>query len=442
MADRDHPLDRIPDIDDDPLAWDPEQRRFQAAATGQPDPRRVRVPAPPDGQRATPPPRRAPEVVAPSTPPAPAAAPATASATAIAPKPTTSRPRVVVAAPERERADTPSSRRPASPAEPPPRRRRLLPSRRLVRRIGVVVVLLLVGGIAWGYLQFNRIERVELTSVLASGNGTNYLIVGSDSRAGVDPANPNAGAILGDDTVGGPERSDTMLVLRVDDQGARMLSIPRDLWVTVAETGERSRINGAFNGGPQRLVATISDELGLPIHHYLEVDFVSFGQVVDAVGGITIDFPHPAFDTHSGLNVPEAGPQTLDGDQALAFVRSRFYTEVIDGRNVVDGTGDLGRVKRQQQFLSALMAEVTSARNPITLMKMSNALAGGMRIDSDLGFVEALNLLRRMRGLDPAPNALPVSNFTTAGGAQVLRLEQPAADEVLAGFGSSGATIE
>ncbi len=306
-----------------------------------------------------------------------------------------------------------------------------------------LVLLLLVGGtILWGYSKFESIETVDLSAVLASGDGTNYLIVGSDTRDGIDPDSPNAGAIIGGDTIGSPERSDTVLILRIDGAGARMLSVPRDLYVTISETGQQSRINTAFNGGPSRLIATLRDQLDLPIHHYLEVDFVSFSGMVDALGGITIDFPHPAFDTHSGLSVPEAGPQTLDGTQALAYVRSRFYTEVINGEDVQEGTGDIGRVVRQQAFLTAVMDAIGRERNPIALARISDELARGMRIDSDLGFLEALNLLRRMRGLDPAPNAMPTTNFTTGAGAAVLRLEQPGANEVLAQFGSSGSQIE
>jgi LCP family protein required for cell wall assembly len=315
-----------------------------------------------------------------------------------------------------------------------------VPSRRAVATAALVVVVLLVGTVGWAYAQFRSIERVELGEVLAADNGTNYLIVGSDSREGIDPGDPNAGAMLGDDTVGGPGRSDTILVLRVDGDGARMLSVPRDLFVTISETGQRSRINAAFTGGPQRLIATLRDQLQLPIHHYVEVDFVSFASMVDALGGITIDFAHPAFDTHSGLDVAEAGSQTLGGTQALAYVRSRFFTEVIDGRKVPQGTGDIGRVERQQKFLAALTDEISSTRNPITLARVADTLSDGMRIDSDLGFLEALGLLRRMQGLEPASNPLPTSNFTTSAGAQVLRLA-PGADEVLARFGSPGAAI-
>lgn len=298
------------------------------------------------------------------------------------------------------------------------------------------------GTLLWAYAKFNSVETVDLSSVLASSNGTNYLIVGSDTRDGVDSDNPNAGVILGDDTVGGPERSDTILILRVDSSGARMLSVPRDLFVTISGTGQRSRINAAFNDGPSRLIATLTDQLDLPIHHYLEVDFVSFAGMVDALGGITIDFEHPAFDRRSGLNIEEAGPQTLDGTEALAYVRSRAYTEVVDGREVPDPTGDIGRTERQQQFLSAVIDAIGNERNPFALRSVADELATGMRIDSDLGFLEALNLLRRMRGLDPEPSSLPTFNFRTNAGAAVLGLQQPGADEILADFGSAGSRIE
>ncbi len=334
----------------------------------------------------------------------------------------------------------PAARRPAS-SEQTSGWRRFLPSRRVVVATVVVLALLFAGTLVWGYAKFKSIDRIDLSAVLASGDGTNYLIVGSDTRAGVDPNDPNAAAILGDNTAGGPQRSDTILILRIDAKGARTLSVPRDLFVTISETGRHSRINSAFNGGPSRLIATLHDQLQLPVHHYLEVNFVSFASMVDALGGITIDFPNPAFDTHSGLNVTEAGPQKLDGTQALAYVRSRYYTEVVDGKKVPEGTGDLGRVQRQQKFLSAVMSKIGSTKNPITLARVADTLASGMRIDSDLGFLQALNLLRRMRSLDPAPNSLPTTPFTTSAGAQVLRLKEPDADAVLSDFGSPGATV-
>jgi len=303
-----------------------------------------------------------------------------------------------------------------------------------------VMVLLVAGGLLWGHQQFQRIERVELADLLATADGTNYLIVGSDTREGIDPNSPDGESFLGPDAPGG-QRSDTMLVLRVAEDGSRMLSVPRDLFVTIAETGERSRINSAFNGGPRRLVATIQDQLQLPIHHYVEIDFLSFRDLVDALGGITIDFPHPASDVMSGLDVQQAGPVRLDGAQALAYVRSRQYTETIDGRQVTEPTGDIGRTVRQQQFLSAIVREMGSVRNPFRLAQMTSSMVDGMRIDDAMTFTDALRLAWRFRSLELEPTSLPTSNRRTSAGAAVLDLVQPGADEVLARFGSPGAAI-
>lgn len=360
---------------------------------------------------------------------------------------------VVIKAPPDGGTTAPPPRRRAAVVDPPSdelrtqrpaptgwwERQRQRPIRLAVVGLALVAVLSVLLGLVFGVSQFNRVERVELGDVLASGNGTNYLIVGSDTREGIDPNDPDAGAILGPEAPVGSERSDTILILRVDGDGARMLSVPRDLLVTIAETGAQTRINAAFNGGPRRLVATLTAELGLPVHHYLEIDFVSFRDLVDALGGIEIEFPHPASDPKSGLDVREAGTVRLSGAQALAFVRSRTYTETIDGRQVVDPTGDVGRVQRQQQFLAAVVAEIGGIRNPFRLASVTSAVVDGLRIDERLGFTDALSLLARFRGLDPAPNSLPTTNRTLGNGAQVLVLVQPDADAVLASFGSDGA---
>jgi LCP family protein required for cell wall assembly len=291
-------------------------------------------------------------------------------------------------------------------------------------------VLLLLGGLLWANWKFGQIERVQVSSALGGGTGTNYLFVGSDSREGIDPDDPNAGALA---PVAG-QRSDTLLVLRTSGDSGAMLSIPRDLFVTIADTGEQQRINAAYNGGPERLVNTVRDNLGIPIHRYVEVDFVSFAGLVDAVGGITIDFPFPARDPKSGLLVTGAGPQQLDGSQALAFVRSRNYIETIDGVDRTDPTADLGRVQRQQQFLRAVLDEVGAVRNPFKLMSIANSLVGGLRIDDDMTLFDALGLLRRMSSLDPEPQTLPTTPFRTSGGAAVLDLNRDEAEPLLQQF--------
>jgi LCP family protein required for cell wall assembly len=225
-----------------------------------------------------------------------------------------------------------------------------------------------------------------------------------------------------------------MLVLRFVDGGAKMLSIPRDLYVPIAETDGSSKINAAYGGGgPRRLVLTVQQSLGVPIHHYLEVDFVSFAKLVDALGGITIDFPNPAFDTHTGLEVQQAGPAHLDGPQALAYVRSRHYTEVIEGREREDPTADLGRVQRQQAFLKAVFGKLGDSRNPFTLAKAGSSTSEGLRVDDTLGLWDAIQLAWRLRSLDPVSVELP-TRLGSNGSGSVLFLVDPDSQAALDQF--------
>jgi LCP family protein required for cell wall assembly len=321
-----------------------------------------------------------------------------------------------------------------APAPRPARRRRRWGPRRIALTVLVVVFALVLFFCLFMFWQFNRIERVPVADVLStSGSGTNYLIVGSDSRDGFDPSNPNAAAVLGDGAEGSGQRSDTMLVLHVGDDGDLMTSVPRDLWVTRAD-GSEGRINAAYRDGPAALIQSIQQGVGIPVHHYVEVDFVTFAGLVDAVGGVTIEFPYPARDTHSGLFVQESGPVTLDGTQAIAYVRSRHYEEFVDGAWVADPTGDLGRVQRQQAFLRAVMGEVGSTRNPIELMSVASSLSDGLRIDDDMSLFDALAFARDMRGMDAESVEIPTYGYRTSDGAAVLGLVEPDADAVIARF--------
>jgi LCP family protein required for cell wall assembly len=108
----------------------------------------------------------------------------------------------------------------------------------------------------------------------------------------------------------------------------------------------------AYNEGPERLAATVTEALGIPIHHYVEVDFFGFKEIIDAVGGVDLCVEYVTRDTRSGLDL-EPGCQTLDGTMALAFARSRYYEEFRDGQWRVDGSADLGRIRRQQLFMRA-----------------------------------------------------------------------------------------
>lgn len=292
--------------------------------------------------------------------------------------------------------------------------------------LSVLLLLGAAGGLFWATTLWDRIEKVPVSDVLspASPTGTNYLIVGTDTRdpqrlieAGLNPAAFQDG---------GGERSDTMVVLRFVDGQARMLSIPRDLYVTIAETGASQKINAAFGGGPRRLILTIRQELDLPIHHYMEIDFVSFASMVDALGGVTVDFEHPALDPMSGLQVDAPGPQRLDGPQALAYVRSRQFTEVIDGRKRVDPTADLGRIERQQAFLSALFSELGSARNPLALARVADGASAGLRVDDRMGLLDAARLAWRFRSLEAERHQLPVRAGSNRSGSVVFLEQEPA----------------
>ena len=296
----------------------------------------------------------------------------------------------------------------------------------------LLLLLIVVGAFAWLYFRFGSIHRVELGDALApaTGNAVNYLLVGSDSREGIDADTPNVGAI-GTDVAG--RRSDTIIVLRVEGGAATMMSIPRDLWTTNVATGKEGRVNAAYNQGPANLVRTVTANLGIPINHYLEVDFVSFSEMVDAIGGIDIDFPHAAFDRNSGLNIIAPGVHTLDGSQALAYVRSRHYVEIVDGKQVSDPTADLGRNLRQQIFIRTVLEEVGATRNPWTLARVAGAATTGMRVDTELGFGDVVTLARSLSGTDPESVVLP-TKAARKGRASVLVLETEAATPVLAEF--------
>ncbi|HEV7758199.1 MAG TPA: LCP family protein [Acidimicrobiales bacterium] len=271
--------------------------------------------------------------------------------------------------------------------------------RRVLLALPIILIVLLLGGWWWANSIFNKIEKVDVSDALAHGNeGTNYLIVGSDTAEvlhegdpGFDPDRPPG------------QRSDTMMLLRFEGGQAKIMSIPRDLWATNAETGERGKINGSYNQGPANLINTISQELDLPINRYLEVDFASFAGLVDGLGGITINFEHPAHDNNSGLNVTTTGPVELDGEQALAYVRSRHYVETIDGEQVENPTADLGRILRQQAFMKALFAKLGDSKNPLSLARTASKVTDGLRIDDDMKLTDAMRFAWKLRSLNPTP---------------------------------------
>jgi LCP family protein required for cell wall assembly len=317
------------------------------------------------------------------------------------------------------------------------------PRRTWGERVVLAVLVLLVAssasgavGVAYGTWRFGQVDKIDVDLPdAADGAPRNYLVVGSDSRAGVDPDAPDA-AVFGPD--GGGRRSDTILIVRVNPDGERasMLSVPRDLWVPIAGTGEHQRINAAYAEGPQVLADTIQGYLGIPINHYVEVDFRGFKDLVGAIDGVPMYFERAMRDVNSGLDVLHPGCVTLDSTQALAFVRSRHLEYMLDGEYRVDPSGDLGRITRQQVFIRHAISRAIAKgfSNPVTLNRLVDLGVDSVGIDDELSASELLGLGRRFQSFSGdrlVTHTLPVSDLRTDGGAQVLALQEEAAIPVL-----------
>jgi LCP family protein required for cell wall assembly len=205
--------------------------------------------------------------------------------------------------------------------------------------------------------------------------------------------------------VGG--RSDTIMILRVERnaESAAILSFPRDLWVRIASSNRRGRINTAFDpSDPSRLVETIELNFGIPVDHYVDVDFCAFKKMVEVVGGVKIPFAYPTRDRYSGLNVPEAGCITFDGDAALAYVRSRHYEYKVDGKWKDDITSDFGRIARQQDFIRRALQKALDrgGRQPLVAKQLIDAGLDNVTVDDDLTVADLYRLATRLRTFDPA----------------------------------------
>jgi LCP family protein required for cell wall assembly len=311
--------------------------------------------------------------------------------------------------------------------------------RRLLMGCSLLLAFLVVATAAgYGYVhyRFGQIRSVKVPGLHESGSGLpfNLLVVGSDSRESLDDAD---GSRYGD--VGG-QRNDTTLVVRVEPARKRisMLSIPRDLVVPIAGAGE-NRINAAFTGGPGQLVRTIEQNFGIPIHHYVLVDFDGFRAIVDALGGIDVRFPYPSRDFKSGLNVPEAGCHRLGGGRALALARSRYFAYQVDGIWRSDPWADLGRIRRQQAFLQALTKAALDKglTNPVRANAFVGSLVHEVTKDSALRVGDAIRTGAAFRSFSPSKlvtYTLPVTVATDHPLGDVLLLKQPDAQTVVDRF--------
>jgi LCP family protein required for cell wall assembly len=282
--------------------------------------------------------------------------------------------------------------------------------RRVLLALSIVLVILVAGlGGGYGYarMRFGQIASVDVPSLVAQpppGKPFNLLVVGSDTRQGL-----NDGSEFGQ--VSG-QRADVMILVRIipATHSARLLSIPRDLYVPIAGTGHSAKINAAFDKGPDQLVDTLQRALAIPINHYLLVNFDGFRHVVDALGGVDLDFPVPVRDwvdghNQSGLNVPAPGCRHVDGTQALALARSRYFQyQTADGQWHYDPGFDLGRIRRQQTFLRVLAAKALGKglANPLRANAFAGSLAHSLTRDKDLSIGQVVRLAGEFRSFNPS----------------------------------------
>ncbi len=330
-----------------------------------------------------------------------------------------------------------------SEVSPQPQVKRRRPSRWFkVSVISILVLANVAAGFAlWGiktgqdFLARAETDN-EVTSALdtASGDSLTFLIVGSDSREGLDDLT-NFGDFSG-------ARGDVIILVKVDGNGSvmQMLSIPRDLWVSIPGHGD-NRINAAYSfGGSRLMVETIKQNLDVEINHYVEIDFIGFQGMIDELGGITIDFPYPARDENSGLSV-DAGSQRLDGKMALAYARSRHYQEYRDGSWQPVDANDFGRSARQQQVIRAIMAEIKSPSTVTEAGGVARTLSKYVIIDSRLAGASVAAFAWDFRGVIRGSmdgTTLPAVN-RNIDGRSVVVAKEPEAGQVLANFRSGSA---
>ncbi|MEU3184269.1 LCP family protein [Streptomyces sp. NPDC006923] len=286
----------------------------------------------------------------------------------------------------------------SSPRSAPDWRRRL--------KVGSLVLIVAILGVSistyfWADSKLQR--EVDLSKVIErpeAGDGTNYLIVGSDSREGMsadEKKKLHTGSAEG-------KRTDSMMILHDGSNGPTLISLPRDSNVTIpsfrgsesgkfyANTGRQTKLNAAYaSDGPELLVRTVEYNTGLHIDHYVEIGFAGFANIVDAIGGVEIDIPKAFKDKHSGADF-QAGKQTLNGEESLAFVRTRYAF----------ANSDLDRTKNQQKFLAALASQTATPGTILNPFKLYPTMGAGLDtliVDKDMSLWSLGQMFFAMKGV-------------------------------------------
>jgi LCP family protein required for cell wall assembly len=337
----------------------------------------------------------------------------------------------------------PQTPAPPTRQEPPqPKRRRGGFWKKAILVLLTLAVIAVFGAIAWIQNTESKITRIssdELVSLAtvapaapgAAPGPVNFLVIATDDRSNLpdDWDDGWFGEFAG-------RRTDViMLAHMIPGERIQLLSLPRDLKVDIDGHGT-NRLNASFVfGGPDLLVKTVQEVTGIPVHHYVEIDFGGFGRIVDSLGGVTIDFPYNTRDNNSGLWVG-AGTHQLDGEMALAYARSR-HTEIYkDGKWQGSGGGDIARTQRQQELMVQMFDEVTSPSSAFNLPTFLPTLADNITADEGLGLGLIADLGRSALGLrtgDIERATLPVENYKGSDGRAYV-VPTDGADAVIQAF--------
>ncbi|TJZ42473.1 LytR family transcriptional regulator [Streptomyces piniterrae] len=276
--------------------------------------------------------------------------------------------------------------------------------RRIKWTVLTLVTVLLVASVATYFWADDKVRReVDLSKVIdrpEAGDGTNYLIVGSDSREGMTAEQKkklHTGSAEG-------KRTDSMMILHDGANGPTLISLPRDSDVEIPSfvgsdsgkkypgTGRHTKLNAAYaEDGPELLVRTVEFNTKLHIDHYVEIGFAGFANIVDAIGGVEMDIPKGFKDKDSGADF-KAGKQTLDGQQALAFVRTRHAF----------ATQDLERTKNQQKFLATLASQTATPATILNPFKLYPTMSAGLDTlitDKDMSLWDLGQMFFAMKGV-------------------------------------------
>lgn len=280
--------------------------------------------------------------------------------------------------------------------------------RKLFVAAAVAIVVVLVVPATFALLAWNRIDRVDVDLAGSPAGGTTYLLVGSDSRAGVTSDADRAS--FGDATSVPGERADLVLLVRVPDDGGRprVLAVPRDLLVFVTAQGI-GRLGPTLNDGPQALTDSLCRTLGIGVDHYASIRFQSFAHLVDLVGGVDVSMATPQRDTALGFDYG-AGEHHLGGSDALTYVRVRHLEELRGGTWHADPESALGRGDRARTVLGQIGADAPRPSDPLGFARFAWAVSGAVTVDDGSGVGDLRGLEDALRSIGHARELeLPVT---------------------------------